>query len=160
LSDGHLAYHAGADRWIRGRAALPTQRRNARLVATFGKLYMIGGESELGWLRDCEGYDPTVDRWANLPPLHEPIDAPGATAADGVIYVSGALRAGGALIEECRIATKLYVHARLRETPAHRPEARNPPPAPSVPAIDATGFRGLVEEEGAERGFELQPLSR
>ncbi|HEY8019472.1 MAG TPA: DUF6519 domain-containing protein [Thermoanaerobaculia bacterium] len=112
LTNAHRQYYAAADRFA-DRSPLPTPRRSARLVEALGRLYAVGGESEVGWLRDFDGYDPAIDRWQAQPPLHQPIDSPGAAALGGTVYVAGSLRAGNALIEECRVATKLYVHRRL-----------------------------------------------
>jgi hypothetical protein len=159
LTNAHLAYNAQADRWAARRAALPTPRRSALLVETLGKLYAVGGESELGWLRDFECYDPNVDRWLSRPPLHSAIELPGAAAAGGVVYVTGALRAGGALIEECQVATKLYVHERAGEAPTPPPE-RSTTGTRSAPPVVTRPFEVSALPELSPESFSLQPLSR
>jgi hypothetical protein len=119
LTDEHHQYHPTADRWTLGKAPLPVPRRNVRLVEVYGRLYAVGGEGDVGWLSDFEAYDPATDGWLAQPALHEPVESPGVAALDGAVYVTGALRAGAALIEECQVALRLYLHRRDRPgTPA------------------------------------------
>jgi hypothetical protein len=109
FTDDHHQYHPSADRWLPTRAPLPAPRRHARLVEVYGKLFSVGGEGAVGWLGDFDCYEPTVDGWVAQPALHEPIELPGVTSLDGTVYVAGALRNGGALMEECRVAARLRV---------------------------------------------------
>ena len=108
----HHQYSPAADRWLAPRAPLPSPRRSPRLVEVYGRLYVVGGEGALGWLADFDAYDPGSDSWRSQPPLHEPLEAPGVAAVGGSVYVTGAVRPGGVLIEECPVALELFVHRR------------------------------------------------
>jgi|GEM_PF-2440767 len=130
LTDEHHQYHPAADRWILNRAPLPVPRCSVRLVAVFGRLYAVGGEGGLGWLADFDAYDPATDGWLAYPPLHEPVDRPGVAALDGAVYVVGALRAGAALVEECEVALRLFLHRRGPD----RSASAAAPAAPERPA--------------------------
>lgn len=145
LTDEHHQYHAAVDRWILGKAPLPVPRRNVGLVEIYGRLYAVGGEGGLGWLTDFEAYDPATDTWLAQAPLHEPVDFPGVASLDGAVYVTGALRAGSALVEECRVALRLHLHRRSGGTTAVS-TAASPSAVPERPALrseDEAGWEDL-----------------
>lgn len=111
----HQAYHPATDSWVVEKEPLPTPRRDMALVEIFGRLYAVGGEGALGGLADCDQYDPGTNRWTAQTELHEPIGTPGVAMVRGGIYVTGARRspdAKGVLVEECRVASRFYIHQR------------------------------------------------
>jgi len=115
LCDEHHVYRAGAAGWSRRLARLPSARTAPRLAPIYQRLAMVGGEGSFGWLAECDLYDPASDTWRPLPALHQTIAAPGVTAIDGTLHVTGAQRAAGrgVLMETCPVTTMFHVHRRV-----------------------------------------------
>ena len=115
LCDEHHVYRAGAAGWSRRLARLPSSRTAPRLAPIYQRLAMVGGEGSFGWLAECDLYDPASDTWRPLPALHQTIAAPGVTAIDGTLHVTGAQRAAGrgVLMETCPVTTLFHVHRRV-----------------------------------------------
>jgi N-acetylneuraminic acid mutarotase len=74
--------------WTRG-VAMPTARSELAAAALDGRIYAAGGIAQLGTTNAFEVYDPTADRWEELPPVPEDLHHLAAAAIAGRIYVTG-----------------------------------------------------------------------
>lgn len=85
-------YDTATDSWSTV-APLPTVRLKPGVAALDGRIYAIGGEpippSGIDALSAVERYDPLVDRWTSLTPIHEMRIGPAGVVVDGVLYVVG-----------------------------------------------------------------------
>jgi N-acetylneuraminic acid mutarotase len=74
----------------RTRAApMPTSRSELAAAALAARIYVAGGIAQWGTTAAFEAYDPTTNRWEELPPLPEAAHHLAAAATDDRIYVTG-----------------------------------------------------------------------
>lgn len=106
-------------RWTT-RAPLSTPRSRAAAAVIDGRLYVVGGESNLGDLDDHEVYDPLGDVWQRLP--SRPVAARGAAAAplDEQLYVAGGCAGDAALDRVDRFDPASWTWATVAPLPAPR----------------------------------------
>lgn len=87
----NMAYDPARDTW-RARAPLPRALTHVGLAALGGKLYAVGGFTNMvhtGPQSVAYAYDPKVDRWAELPAPPEPRGSMAVVAVGGRLHVLG-----------------------------------------------------------------------
>lgn len=75
----------------RPAANLPTPRTGAAVFAWGGRVYVIGGQKNSGFLATNEVLDVERDRWSAEPPIRlaRSFSSPNVAAIDGLLYVVG-----------------------------------------------------------------------
>ncbi|TSC68303.1 MAG: Kelch repeat-containing protein [Parcubacteria group bacterium Gr01-1014_66] len=68
---------------------MPTPRGGIASTVLGGKLYVFGGEEEIGTIAVVEGYDSLLDRWHTRTAMPEGRHGLGAAASGDRIYVIG-----------------------------------------------------------------------
>jgi N-acetylneuraminic acid mutarotase len=71
------------------KASMPTARAGHGVVSCNGKIYVIGGYNNSGFLDTVEAYDPISDKWETKAPLPYGIAEFGICAIGNEIYVIG-----------------------------------------------------------------------
>jgi subtilisin family serine protease/PKD repeat protein/N-acetylneuraminic acid mutarotase len=81
--------------WLR-KADMPTPRRSLGAAAVNGKIYAIGGGSNLGSFSTVEEYDPDTNTWTTRASMLSARFAVGiVTGSNGKIYAIGGVPVGG-----------------------------------------------------------------
>ena len=84
-----IAYDPIENKWEQ-RANMHHDRRQVASAVLDGKIYAIGGFSEIErFLQSAECYDPQTNRWTLLPPMNHPRMDAAAVACGGRIFVFG-----------------------------------------------------------------------
>ena len=100
MTDALEVYDPATGSWS-ARAPMPTVRGGINGIAANGCLHVFGGEGPGagpdGVFAQHEVYDPTIDRWRQLPPMPIPVHGvTGAALIDGWIHLpGGGTRRGG-----------------------------------------------------------------
>jgi len=89
-SSGISVVSGGEDMWDL-KANMPTARKNAAAAVVGGRIYVIGGEYDIGdrWLTVVEEYNPVSDTWMTKASLPAGRRFHTAAAVGGKIYVFG-----------------------------------------------------------------------
>lgn len=93
------AYDPATDTWS-AKAPMPTARRALAVAVSNGKLYAIGGQSDIltGTLvATVEAYDPTTDSWSTKAPMSAARYLLAAATVNGIIYAVGGFDGTSAL---------------------------------------------------------------
>jgi N-acetylneuraminic acid mutarotase len=90
------AYDPASNSWTTV-ASMPIARSSAAAAAIDGKLYVVGGGSNVGIFDTLEVYDPATDTWTTETPMPTARAALAATAIDGQLYAVGGVNASGDL---------------------------------------------------------------
>jgi N-acetylneuraminic acid mutarotase len=142
LSSGELRrleiYDFKTQRWSRGPDMPGPAREHVAGTVCDGKLYVLGGRIDPGYLLGnltvAERYDPVTNRWAVLPPLEfARSGASAVTVGDQVVVFGGEKREGNGVIAEVeRFDARSDRWTRLADmlTPRH--------------SMGAASFRGRV----------------
>ncbi len=90
LSLGISVESGGEDTW-QTKLVMPTARKNTAAAEVAGKIYVIGGESDMSnrWLTVVEEYDPGKETWTTKASLPAGRRFHTAAAVGGKIYVFG-----------------------------------------------------------------------
>lgn len=88
------AYNPVTDSW-EVKASMPTPRSNTGLVEAKGKVYVMGGNSDMGFQKAMEAYDPSTDTWITKASMPTERYNLGSAYVDGRIYAIGGYNATG-----------------------------------------------------------------
>jgi len=111
--------------WTRN-SPMPTPRSWAPAVVWGGKIYVVGGCSSTrtqfyNEVATLEVYNPTVDTWEELAPMHMARVGPGVAALNGKIYVFGGFNretwSANDSVEVYNIATNTWTTGASMPTP-------------------------------------------
>lgn len=76
-------------------APMPTNRSGFKAVAMDGKLYVVGGDSDVvECLAPADRYDPSTDTWETIASMTEKRYNPGVAELNGMLYVVGGCNIG------------------------------------------------------------------
>ena len=83
------------------REPMPTSRSGfGTAVANNGKIYTVGGSSEIGWIGAVEAYDPIIDSWIVCSPMPTPRSSLGLVSSSvGKIYALGGANASTSYLD-------------------------------------------------------------
>ncbi|PVX26216.1 MAG: hypothetical protein CW691_02085 [Candidatus Bathyarchaeum sp.] len=81
---------AADDSWVT-LEPLPTTRRDLRVATMNGKIYVIGGRNDDGYLSTNEEYDPATNTWTTKTPMLTPRSDFGIAVVNDKIYCIGGI---------------------------------------------------------------------
>jgi N-acetylneuraminic acid mutarotase len=86
---------------------MPVPAKNGAVASIGNSLYAIGGVGQGGTVGIIQRYDPSYDRWQEMPPLASPMAYHGAAVINGEIFAIGG---GASQVLRFSINSTFYVH--------------------------------------------------